>query len=218
MDLTPELAEVYGALLGDGGLSKYFANYDKRFRYELAFTGANDEYEYYSSFLQPVFHKYFGTKRKPFIRKDNSARYHIKNKRIFEYFFNLGFPVGEKQNNVFIPKIISKDKELLRSCLRGVWDTDGSIYLRYSKRYSGHARHYSNLLVLQMKLFSLNLIQDIKEGLTRFSISSNNITKAENQYVFRITSQNEILKFLNEIGFRTKHHLTRIVRFSKMSN
>ena len=86
MELNEELAELTGTLIGDGCLSKYFANFDRRWRYEIAFTGNNDEYDYYCDFVRPAFEKYFGSKGRLFIRKDNSTRFHVLSKRAFDFF------------------------------------------------------------------------------------------------------------------------------------
>ncbi|MBI4210402.1 MAG: hypothetical protein HY544_02760 [Candidatus Diapherotrites archaeon] len=211
MELTSELAELTGVVIGDGCLSKYFANYDKRWRYEIAFTGNNDEYAYYRDFVQPIFKSYFGVKGRLFIHKDNSTRFHVLSRKVFDFFANLGIPVGEKSHSVFIPRKIMADSELRVPCLRGVWDTDGSIYQRYSRQYKNHPKHYSNLKSMLLKMSSKAIIEDVKEGLTELSIRSSNITQdSEGAFRLYISDQAEIAKFLEKVGFRNFHHLRRL--------
>ncbi len=210
MELNEELSEVAGALIGDGCLSKYYANFDKRFRYEIAFTGNNDEYAYYESFIRPVFQKYFGTKGRLFHSKDNATRFHVIKRNAFDFFAGLGIPVGEKSYSVFIPEKIMADKNLVLPCIRGIWDTDGSIYQRYSKQYKNHPKHYAILKSMQLQVNSKRLLEDVKEGLASFSINSNKITQNRKAFKLYITDQSEISKFLEVVGFRNPHHLNRL--------
>lgn len=214
MDLSSELAEVTGTLIGDGCLSKYFVKAENRWRYEIAFTGNGDEFEYYLNFVQPMFQKYFGIKGRLFHRKDCSTRFHILSIQAFDFFSNLGIPIGEKSKTVFIPISILENKSLLISCLRGILDTDGSVYKRYSKKYKNHSRHYASLLTIQFKTVSRQLIEDVHNSLILLSIFPSRITHKENAYVIYITNQKEISKFIEIIGFRNTHHLNRLAKFS----
>jgi intein/homing endonuclease len=50
----------------------------------------------------------------------------------------LGFPIGEKSGVVRIPQVILEDRNSWLSYIRGVFDTDGSIYLRSSGKASAY--------------------------------------------------------------------------------
>ena len=216
MKLDSELAEVTGAILGDGCLSKYWVKKENRFRYELAFTGSLDDYEYYNSFVLPVIRKHFNVRSgRLFTRDGNSTRLHFCNKSIFNYFADIGVPIGEKAHKITMPSEMWKDKKLLTACLRGLFDTDGTVYRRYSKKYKNHPKHYSNLLVVGIKLKSKAMLKDIKEAFSLFSIDSNNIIPSGSCYVLRITKQQLIQRFLDKIGFRNSHHLKRLAYFKK---
>ena len=210
MQLTPDLAEIAGTLIGDGCLSKYFVKKENRFRYVTAFTGSNDEFEYYYNFVQPVIMYNFGVKGRLYLRSDNSTRYHVVSKKVFDFFSNLGIPVGKKSFTVFIPKAILSDFKLLAPCLKGIWDTDGSIYQRYSRAYANHPKHYSKLLSMQYKSVSKQLVHDICNGLTFFGINTSNVVHSKSFSRLYITHQKEIHKFLDLIGFRNQHHLNRL--------
>ncbi len=221
LELSPELAEVTGALIGGGCLSIFLANYDSRWRFQTVFTGSADELSYYADFVQPVIQKAFGIRGRLFIRKYKnleSTRYYITSPKLLDFFAELGIPIGVKSHTVFIPPIFFDDEELLRACLRGIWDTDGCIYQRYTKRYKNHARWYPNYLVLQFKTASQKLVEDMKKALDVFSIKSNKTLKTKNNiFVLNINNQSEIQKFLDLIGFRNPHHLNRLARFRSQS-
>jgi len=220
MDLTAELAEISGTLIGDGCLCRFWANYDHRLRHLVVFTGSSDEITYYVNFVQPVIKNYFGARGRPFIRTykgKKSTRYYITSQLVFDFFKELGIPVGKKSSTVFIPEPIFHDKELLRSCLRGMWDTDGSIYRVYSKIYKGQSRCYDKQLAMQYKTVSETLAFQMKAALEQFSIKTNKIGRNGTSFVIRITAQSEIQKFLDTIGFRNQHHLKRLASFRSTS-
>lgn len=213
MRLDCNLAEVTGAILGDGCLSGYWSSNEGRKRYEVVFTGCKDDYDYYEQFIQPCFVNSFGIKGRLFIRKDGSTRHHVKSRRVFEYFYSLGLPSGKKGRMISIPEKILLNKKFAVSCLRGLWNTDGSVYRRYSKKYCWHRKHYSTLLVLQMRLISKPLLVGVQYCLGRLSIKSNRIVDEGASFVLRITNQKEIEKFIDLVGFSNNHHLSRLKLF-----
>jgi hypothetical protein len=56
---------------------------------------------------------------------------------IFDYFEAMGFPVGEKYDIYLFDEILRK-KEFIRACLRGVFDTDGSVFFDKRPIYRNH--------------------------------------------------------------------------------
>jgi len=87
-------------------------------------------------------------------------------------------------------------------------DTDGSIYRRYNKKYNKHTKVY-DYGVVQLKMNSRTVIEQVKRVLEKNGIKSNKITQAGDCYLTRITSQEEIKKFLDTIGFRNNKHKQR---------
>ncbi|MCR4368842.1 MAG: hypothetical protein NUV67_02965 [archaeon] len=214
MDLNPDLSELTGTLIGDGCLSKFFSRSENRIRKVIAFTGNLDEFDYYSAFVQPAFQKYFGVTGRLYTRDNNSTRFDVKSVRAFEFFSGLGIPVGKKSHSVYIPKQIFKNRDLLIPCLRGIWDSDGSIYRRYSKAYSKHSKHYSNLNSMSFKSCSRRLAREVHRGLEIAGIRPNRVVDCGDSSRFYITRQSEVRKFLELIGFRNSHHLRRLERLS----
>lgn len=95
------------------------------------------------------------------------------------------------------------DKENQISCIRGLFDTDGSIYRRYkTKKYA----------VVQFKLMSDYAINQIKETLNKLDIYTTKIGLADSYYVVRITSQKEIDKFFEIIKPNNKWHVNRYLK------
>ncbi|MFH1545138.1 MAG: hypothetical protein ABIE23_03570 [archaeon] len=215
MKINKELAEVTGVILGDGCLSEYYVKSEQRRRQEIAFTGSNEDFLYYKEFVRPVFIKFFGTKGRLFIRKDdNSTRFHVINKPVFEFFHSMGLPSGKKPSYLKIPNKIMKKQCLSLACVRGIWNTDGSIYRRFTKRYPSQKKFYGNYLVMQLKMNTKPLLTQVKKILNVADIGTTSITKENKAFVLRITKQTSISRYLTTIGFSNKHHSNRIKSFN----
>jgi len=136
-------------------------------------------------------------------------------KQVFDYFSSLKFPVGKKKE-LFIPEIIWLDKNYSVACLRGIFNTDGSIYKRYSKKYTGHSRIYDHF-VIQFKMNSEKTIQQVKEILHRLEIKTTKISKSENSYLVRITNQKGIGDFMRVVC-PNRYHVERYLNTPKRSS
>jgi DNA-binding transcriptional regulator WhiA len=135
-------------------------------------------------------------------------------KEIVEFFKELGFPSGVKGDRIRIPPQIIEDRELSLACLRGIFNTDGSIYRRYSKRYGKHVRAYDRYAVIQFKMKNHQVIAQIREILEREGIKANRTIRTGNCSVLRITSQKGIQRFFREVGFSHKHHRRRFLEIT----
>jgi len=218
VQLNENLAEVVGAFIGDGCLSTY--NEGARRRTVVLFTGSwkNDE-RYYRERIAPVIRETFGGHRKIYHRKDdNSIRYVLCDRRIIDFFVKLGMPVGLKGNRLSIPEEILEDEKLTRACIRGIFNTDGSVYRRYSKKYASHARAYRNYAVIQFKMESRSVIRCLKSRLEGCGIRVNRITKVLNCSVIRVTDQKSVHRFANEIGFTHPYHKKRYCEILGIEN
>ena len=213
MKLNKKLSELIGVFIGDGCLSEYYRKDRNQKCRVVLFTGSwKKDQDYYGRIIRPIVIKYFGSFANLYHRKDkNTLVYRMYTKEIIEFFRSLGYKFGPKYDTVFIPKSIMSDKFLYISCLRGIFNSDGTIYRRYSKKYKNHPKHYSNYKVIQFKCNSKRLIKQIKIILNKLSINTNKISKTkENSYTFRITSQEDINRFIKIIGMNHKHHINRI--------
>ena len=123
MKLTPELAEFCGIHAGDGHLRKI--------RNELEVSGSFEEKVYYEQRVIPLFNKIFDTNVKgKFFPTKGTYGFTISRLFIRKTLIDLGIPPGNKHKIVSVPdKILnSKDKEIRRAFLRGIFDTDGCLY------------------------------------------------------------------------------------------
>lgn len=204
--VTPDVAEVLGVLLGDGCLCRYASHGHTNF--QIAFTASADEYWYYQSFIKPTIESTFAIKGHLYLRRDHTTRYHIYSIQLATYLVNAGIPIGKKVD-ASIPSIIFK-QGLIIPFIRGVYHAEGSLYRRYSRAYGRHAKVYSNLLVIQIRMKLKTLMNQIRVELLNLGISPNKLTEKDGVFTLRITAQNDITRFLEVIRPKYKSHLSPV--------
>ena len=151
MEMTTELAEFYGALLGDGCLSVYPRKDRKNLGHCTLFTGHVHDRPYYEQTIRRICNKLFGIQGSIQKRKSyNCVIFVTTAKKVFDCLYLLGCPLGKKID-LTIPDIIFFDNDFAVHFVRGIFDTDGTVYNRYSKKYSNHSRLYS-YKVVQIKM------------------------------------------------------------------
>ncbi|MDE1804806.1 MAG: hypothetical protein KGH59_03420 [Candidatus Micrarchaeota archaeon] len=132
-----ETWEIVGICLGDGCISKYFSNSDKRWIHEIVFTGnMKDDISFYNNVLLPLLKKKFGVTPKPHFRPDFGVIVvAIRSKKIFNFLKNLGMPVGKKLDKIRVTKKMRMSNGSKAAILRGLLDTDGHLFARKDEDY-----------------------------------------------------------------------------------
>jgi len=208
---SEKLAELLGNSMGDGSLE-----YAKRKRFQLRGHETEDR-EHYQKFIIPTFNeiialplagKTVGTITD---HKRNSYGISIESKVVVEFLKNHGLPTGDKKE-LSIPVWIRQNEKFLKAFLRGLFDTDGSIY--FSKNYSAKSNHHkATRLVLGMT--SKKLINQIHKSLLSMGFHPYLIkpfkSKTNKRYAYRvqISKKEDIIKWVEEIGFSNSKHMTK---------
>jgi LAGLIDADG-like domain len=127
-----ELAEFVGIMMGDGGISEY----------QVVITLHHVDDLEYAGFVVKLIKKLF---------KVESSVYHspkqsvndivVSRKELVNYLHELGLPIGNKVRQRFdIPKWIKQNEKFATACIRGLVDTDGSLFThRYRVKGSWYA-------------------------------------------------------------------------------
>ena len=206
MNLNEDLAEFVGAMLGDGCL--YLAKGRNRTRRVAILTGhIKNDYLYYEMTIRPIIIKNFENRGYLTKRIKYNALVLVMSHSIYDFLKSLDFPTGKKRE-IKIPVKIFLNQRFAIACVRGIFDTDGSIYRKYSKMYEGHKRIYEGLTI-EIKLNSKYLIEQINSVLAKESIKTNKITNYKKAYRLRITDQKHIDKFMKVIAPNNMYHLER---------
>lgn len=195
-----DLAEFVGIMLGDGGIAPY----------HISITlNSNDEVGY-SLFIKKLIKKLFDVEAKIYKRKNKAAiEILVHRKKIVAVCEEIGLKIGHKiRQKVIIPDWILSDDRLTTACLRGLFDTDGSIYIHsyYSKnkKYEYTKVGFSGA--------SIELIDCVRSALIKKGFYAR-IGPLHN-FVY-IESQKDVKKFLLEIGTSNPKNFDKLDKFWK---
>lgn len=135
--VTIDLAEETGLHIGDGSMNFYKNNCCLRGLYSLR-GHLIDDREHYDRFIKSLYISLYDLKlnlrEMPMTGVYGFQKW--SNDLVnFKHKF-LGLPLGKKIN-IKIPKCLLKDINLSRSVVRGIFDTDGMVYLqpKYGRLY-----------------------------------------------------------------------------------
>ena len=214
-----EIAELIGIHLGDGCLS-VTNTYQ-----EYALSGdLTEEREYYEKRVIPLFNRKIMVPLlgKPVKGKPDPSNgvygFHVFKPEVVRFFCDLGFQPGTKRE-ALIPREIAKYRALVKKVLRGLFDTDGTLY--FEKNYSVHqSRHKrpkiklgttSKKLALQVKI----ILEEL--GFKPMWKKSYKGKRDQNPvYSIVIHRKTDIQKWLNEIKFKNPKHQSKIQVWKKL--
>jgi hypothetical protein len=124
--INEALAEETGIHIGDGSMNIYQGHNGPC--YTVVGHHINDK-EYIDTVVLPLIKEVYGKNPKPRLWSQGTYGFRIRSEEIIRFKHNvLGLPLGKKMN-ITIPVLISGDSSLMRACIRGIADTDGSINL-----------------------------------------------------------------------------------------
>lgn len=177
---SADLAELFGILLGDGSVTKY---YTKVYLNLIADQG------YEKTVILLIKKLFLNIKLCIMERPKRGTReIQISSKEVSDYFIKIGF--NPKNRNV--PKWILKNKKFKHSCVRGLFDTEGSISI---KKFDGKNGTYT---YKQLTFTNKNkeLLSFVEKTLKEFGFSPTQNSKA-NIY---ISNKKDIEKYFDIIG------------------
>ncbi len=135
--LNKEFCEFYGALLGDGCISK-FKDWGGTERYGIYITGNKRLDSDYMRYLKELIRNEFRTYVQYYeLKNQNVTLLSIRNKGFaLELNRKLGVPIGLKYNKLKISnKIMRLPWNIKKYVIRGLFDTDGCIYAKKNENY-----------------------------------------------------------------------------------
>lgn len=161
---SADTAELIGIVLGDGHIHepKKTSNTIQYFL-EISLNGEETEIK---TNIQDILYRLSGLKPRLNQKEGKAQALFVSSKKLVENLKRLGLTPGNKtENQVGIPDWILAEKEFCRRCLRGLIDTDGSIY--YDKREGD--REYKRI---SFKNASENLLQDFITACSKLDIKA----------------------------------------------
>ncbi len=199
---SEELAEFYGAMLGDGNSHRtcfYNSRQDKRGTYMIRIVGDSRlDRVYLLDYIRPIIEKLFEVKVRQSIFKGTNAMFlEVHGCKLIDFLESKGFKPGNKiKNELNIPNWIKRNPNYLKACLRGLYDTDGSVYKLTNQ--NSYQICFTNV--------NFKLMNDVRNSLLKLGINCSKISKKD----IYITKKSELRNFLKLVGFSNSRHLKKI--------
>ncbi len=185
---SPKLAEFFGAMFGDGHVS----------RYQTMVTLGTKELEYVK-YVQSMMQGLFEVSATICVKKSGYRDVYIGSTQITSWLLNQGLVHNKVAAQVDVPPWIYTRRTYMQSFIRGFFDTDGSVYsLRFGVQISLTNRSAPLLTTLQDMLRKLGY---------RVSEAS--------AYRIYITKREDVERFFNEIAPANAKHRRRFDKFAR---
>lgn len=213
-------AELVGLSFGDGGLTERKGT--NRLRFQLRGDFSEDR-EHYNSHINPLFNKeimnpLFG-RNVGIVFNKNAGFYGISVESEKLIILNeLGIPIGPKKE-LPIPDWIRTNDIYAKKFLRGLLDTDGSVFCQ--KNYNTKINRHTGIRI-RIECSSEVLIKETCNLIKSFSIRCTFHTKNKKQkshwsntYCARIDGNIHIERWFKLIGSKNPKHITKFQIWKK---
>lgn len=194
---SEDLAELIGAILGDGGIS----------RYQLTISlNRLDDLEY-SKHIACLIKTVFGVEPALYIR-EQVVQIVVSRVKLIKFLLQQKLCVGSKvRQQVNVPKWIGSSPKFVKACIRGLLDTDGCFYI---DRHSQNGRLYLNP-ALSFTNRSMPLLHFFKNWLEKFNFHPTHRSK----YAIFLRREEEIMRYFKEIGSSNPKHIKKFESYLK---
>lgn len=207
MGINSNIAEIVGILIGDGYI------YRRNRKYQIGFVGSPKTDVELFGHLQKLILKEWNKETKIKVRA-GGLRLVFNSKEICDFLINdLSIPHGEgKCEKVTIPKIILEDWNLAKYTIRGIMDTDGTVFVSkkpgIEKYPTIEITTTSPILANQLRKILLN--QGFRVANIRQSLS-----KLSKRVAYRVPlyGKSNLKMWLDKIGFSNKYKEQRAINY-----
>jgi DNA-binding transcriptional regulator WhiA len=214
--ISPELAEESGWHIGDGSMNNYNNRGKLTGFYQLR-GHIEDDKEHYFQRIKPIFEKIYGVKVS--IRDMPSTRvvgFQIWNNDLVKFKQKLGLPLGKKFD-IKIPSVLLSDTKLKKAVIRGIFDTDGGIYLE-KKNNKLYPRLHITTISLRLSEQLLTLFRELGLRATSYSQLYNKKFNRQRSYIITIRGEEMFHKFIKIISPKNPKHMRKYSIFLNSQN
>jgi intein/homing endonuclease len=204
MKKSKKLAELTGIILGDGSF------YIDKEHYQLDISFNLKDEKSYCKFVQKMLKGMTPSKiYKKYDKNGNCVHLRLNCKKDVLRLLSLSIlKSGDKiKNKVTIPIWIYKNKIYLKSCIRGLIDTDGSVFRMSQRDY--------NLVRIEFKNVNKNLLNDARRALILLNFHPSKVICNKE---FFISRQEEVKRYEKEIGFNNLKNKKRFIQLAPSSS
>lgn len=195
LEITESLAEETGIHLGDGSMNFY----RNSGLYSLEGDISKDK-EYFIKHLGPLYKKLYNLNVRLRERKCAGVfGFQIGSKGLVNFKNKiLGLPLGPKIN-IEIPEMIKNGgRKIVSAFIRGLFDTDGGVYLE--KKYG---KLYPRIKISNNSEILMKQVREILEEEFKFNLSMRLDVKT---YVIEIRGKENFIKWMKLIGSSNPKH------------
>ncbi|SRR5258708_503316 len=180
INYSGELAELFGILLGDGSVTKYYLKIYLNIKADIG----------YASKIEKIINLAL-PKAKVTIyarEKRGTEEIQVSSKDVCDYCRLAGFDPKKR----YIPKWIAEKDKFIKRTIRGLFDTEGSIGI---KRFQGK----NDIYIYRQLTFTnsnKNLLKFVESGLLKFGFSP---TKNSKKNIY-LSNKKDIKRYFEIIG------------------
>lgn len=125
-------------------------------------------------------------------------------------------PLGKKFD-ITIPSVLLYKDNLKKAVLRGIFDTDGGIYLE-KKNKKLYPRIYITTISPKLSKQIINLFEEMGFRITRYSQLYNQKFNRQKSYILTIRGVEMFHKFIKDINPQNPKHLVKYQKFLQSQN
>lgn len=204
---SEELAEFVGIMLGDGN----FYEQPKKSIYQIRIFGhAKDDYPYLTQYVFRLFQKLFCIT--PSIYFKDTKQVLVLSKQSKNLCFTLkklGLKSGKKTvNGASFPSWIFENENYLKACIRGLIDTDGSVYPK-TKKHKTPSIWFCSASPLIRRDFA-KALKILGYRISKWTERKNTLCQS-----CSIGNSEDVIRYYKEIGFSNSKHENRFKKFCK---
>ena len=209
LSLSEDLCEFIGVLIGDGFIGTYG---ERRQVNMIQIVGhPRDDKDYLENYITPLMKKLFGKKPSAAVRQ-RALYITLYSKETLNFLAKkFSIPIGKKSYTIRIPESIMSNDTLAKATLRGIFDTDGTLFFDKRKIYK---KPYPRISITTV---SKDLSQQIAELFERFNFKfyvrtdNRKVRKGKPVYYLEIYGHEQINRWFNEIGSSNQKHLKKLL-------
>lgn len=209
MNLTEGFAELVGVVIGDGWI------YTNNRKYQIGFVGNPKTDREYFEKLKELIHTEWKKEAK-IVVKQRGIRIVLNSKEICMFLTgNLKMFHGEgKCEKIVIPEKIYGDWNLARKTIRGIADTDGSVFVAKKPRIGMYPS-------IEIDTCSRILAEQLKKILTERGFKVAKIWSYQSKkgkrisYKVPLNGKENLKRWVDEIGFSNPNKFNRAVSYLK---
>ena len=211
MKITPKLAELVGIIMGDGYI------YTGHGKYQIGIVGnQNTDKAYFEKIKSLILSEC--NKEVKIKERERGLRINFYSKETVDLLVNyFKIPSGKKSDKILIPDNIISDWNLAKYTIRGLVDTDGSVFVTKKpgilKYPSIELNTINQKLAIQIR--EILIKNDFRVTKIWGHLSLKGYKNCKRSYKICLNGQNNLKKWIKEIGFSNPYKFERAIDFLK---